>query len=138
MRGHSLILVFAVLGVTIFSSVQGMAGDAGVVNPVLRKKPTPELVEHSPGCSWIGRQALLSIVREDIVAASELIALFERFECAKPHLRLAFDCVVKRSLPEKADQVTARIKACWLDPMSPPLETDEGKTTPAPSAAKPK
>lgn len=138
MRGLTVFLVFAILGATVIPSAQVFAGDAGIASPVLRKKPGPEIVERTPGCSWIGRQALMAIVREDIVAASDLIALYERFECAKPHLRLAFDCVVTRRLPEQADKVTARINACWSDPTSVPVETDEGKNSAPASAAKPK
>ena len=114
--------------------------------PVLRKKPVPEPSQFDAGCSWIGHKVLMSILREDIVAANEMTTLYERFDCPKVHLRQSFDCAVTGTVPEKPELVTARIFACWQDPVhaattasSAALPNPTPPVTPtAPAAAKPK
>lgn len=86
--------------------------------PVLRKKP-PGSPHAGPGCAWIGRRAVMSIVREDMVAANDLMTLYRGFSCEPDRPRRALDCVVQTPLADEAELVSARIDACWTDPRTP-------------------
>ena len=129
---------FVCMFMAIFVAVDVASAQTPTTAPVLRKKPVPEPSQFDNGCRWVGQKSLTSILREDIVAANELIALYERFDCPKPHLRLAFDCAVTGIVPEKPELMTARIKACWLDPVTASASAS-GKILPnLPSATPPK
>lgn len=116
MRQHAVL--FLCMFLTAFVAGDVAWAQTPNTTPVLRKKPVPEPSQFDNGCSWVGQKSLMSILREDIVAANEMIALYERFDCPKQHLRLTFDCTVTGMVPEKPELMTARIKACWLDPVA--------------------
>lgn len=80
--------------------------------PLLRKKPANP-PEPGTGCGWIGRHAVLAIVREDVVASNDYMTLYERFGCEKGQVRNALDCTLSEPLSDQADQVLARVEACW-------------------------
>ncbi|MGJ3260550.1 MAG: hypothetical protein ACFE0S_13195 [Rhodospirillales bacterium] len=118
-------LLASLLTVTVPAPAPAAAGEqppaAGA--PVLRKKPAAS--QHAgPGCAWIGRRAVMSIVREDMVAANDLMTLYRGFSCEPDRPRRALDCVVKTPLADEAARVSARIDACWTDPETPTTGID--------------
>jgi hypothetical protein len=136
MRQLSVLLTLITVMTAMLSAPVTVQAQSQSTAPVLRKKPVPEPSQFDAGCTWIGNKILMSIIREDIVAANEMTTLYERFDCPKVHLRQSFDCAVTGSVPEKPELVTARITACWLDPVT--AATAASSTTlPNPTPATP-
>lgn len=86
--------------------------------PVLRKKPVSP-PEPGTGCGWIGRHAVLAIVREDVVASNDYMTLFERFGCERAQVRSALDCTLAETLPEQAGELVSRVDTCWPGKSAP-------------------
>ncbi len=73
--------------------------------------PTP-----APGCAYLGKRVVQSLLRDDAVTAGDFERVYRTFSCSGEHLRTAFDCTVAAALPANANEVSARVDACWADP----------------------
>jgi hypothetical protein len=73
--------------------------------------PTP-----APGCAYLGKRVVQSLLRDDAVTAGDFERVYRTFSCSGEHLRGAFDCTVAAALPANANEVSARVDACWADP----------------------
>jgi len=138
MRTPSVIFTAIIVLAALLGGPVTAQAETAATAPVLRKKPVPEPSQHDAGCTWIGHKVLMSMLREDIVAANEMTTLYERFGCPKVHLRQAFDCTVTGTVPEKPDLVTARIAACWTDPIAAAVAASSATLPNPPVVAKPK
>jgi len=59
---------------------------------------------NAPGCKWIGTRVVLSLVRDDIIAANEYNDMYRTMACPAKDLILAFSCTVKEiSNPDGQD-----------------------------------
>ena len=126
----SITVAAVVLGCANRAEAQSAAaGDT----PLLRKKPTLPSAAATPSCTWTGHRILMSLLREDIVAANDLFAVYDRFGCSMPWLRQAFDCLTTGAQPDDAPAVSANIAECWSDPAAAKAKT--GVAPSSPSAA---
>ena len=61
----------------------------------------------TPGCGWIGKRVIHSLLRDDAVTAQDFDRLYHTFSCSPDHLRAAFDCTVAvGALPTAAEAQT--------------------------------
>lgn len=112
----------------------------GAAGPVLASEgPAAKAGNGRAGCDRIGRRVLTAVFRDDIVAASDLTHLYERFACDVKHLRRALDCVAATEpLPQQAAQVAVLIDGCWAEAAAktPVGAKSQTKTQKAPTPAK--
>lgn len=109
---------------------------------------TPETVAptSTPGCAWIGKRTIHSLLRDDAVTAQEYDRLYQTFACSPQHLRAAFDCTVAIGALPTAAEAQTRVDSCWTDPkfdtktmkIAPANETPAGSGAAAGAAAQPK
>jgi hypothetical protein len=76
----------------------------------------PAAATPAPGCAYLGRRVVQSLLRDDAVTAGDFERVYRTFSCPGEHLRTAFDCTVAAPLPANANEVSARVDACWADP----------------------
>ena len=83
-------------------------------------KRSEERAEPAPGCGWIGKRVIQSLLRDDAVTAHDFDRLYRTFNCSGEHLRIAFDCTVSGGAPQTANEAQTRLDSCWSDPKSDP------------------
>jgi hypothetical protein len=91
----------------------------------------------NPECVSLGRKAVILLYRDDLDTAFRHMELYDRFGCPSGHIQAAFRCFLLQSSTDKAQgsadkaqDVSARSHACWINPTP---ET----VVPPPSAAAP-
>ena len=82
----------------------------------------------TPGCAWIGKRAIHSLLRDDAVTAQDYDRLYQTFACSPEHLRAAFDCTVAIGALPTAAEAQTRVDSCWTDPK---FDTKTMKIAPA-------
>jgi hypothetical protein len=102
-----------------------------------------EREEPAPGCGWIGKRVIQSLLRDDAVTAQDFDRLYRTFNCPGEYLRLAFDCTVVNGAPQTAQDTLIRVDGCWNDPkfdMKSPkiqLQSTPNSSTNAPGTSAP-
>ncbi len=76
----------------------------------------------NPECIWLGRRAVSLLWRDDLDTAFRHLDLYDRFGCPGGHIQATFRCVVQQGNidPKIPDSLNARIRACWINPATPP------------------
>jgi hypothetical protein len=100
----------------------------------------------TPGCGWIGKRVIHSLLRDDAVTAQDFDRLYHTFSCSPDHLRAAFDCTVAVGALPTAAEAQTRVDSCWTDPkfdtkstkIAPANDAPAGSGTAAGSSAQPK
>lgn len=117
-------------------SVQAQSGDAKPSDKppqsdaVKEQKKLDEFAEASaqvsgpagnPECVWLGRRVVGLLWRDDLDTAFRHLDLYDRFGCPSQHVQATFRCVVRQGAidPKAPESLSARVHACWLNPMSP-------------------
>lgn len=85
----------------------------------------------NPECVWLGRRVVGLLWRDDLDTAFRHLDLYDRFGCPGQHIQATFRCVVRKGNidPKAPESLSARVHACWLEPVAP--------TQPPTSAATP-
>jgi hypothetical protein len=89
-----------------------------------------------PGCGYLGKRVVQSLLRDDAVTGGDFERLYRTFSCSSEHLHSAFDCTVVAPLPANANDVTARVEACWADPKFDSKQVGEATPAAPPTQAK--
>jgi hypothetical protein len=92
-----------------------------------------------PECVWLGRRVVNLMWRDDLDTAFRHLELYDRFGCPGGHIQASFRCLVKHGQidPKALESLSARVHACWINPMmTPPAQTAQ-PTQPAQGAQPP-
>jgi hypothetical protein len=81
----------------------------------IRGTPAGPRTEAAPECRWLGRRAILVLLRDDMIAAEGFIRLYNNMGCPMDHLGQAFGCSVPVAQPTAGPAVEAQVDSCWRD-----------------------
>jgi hypothetical protein len=76
----------------------------------------------NPECVWLGRRVVNLMWRDDLDTAFRHLELYDRFGCPGGHIQASFRCLVRHGQidPKALESLSARVHACWINPMMPP------------------
>jgi hypothetical protein len=76
----------------------------------------------NPECMWFGRRVVSLLWNDDLDTAFRHLELYDRFGCPSEHIQVAFRCFVRQGKldPKSGDAVSARARACWINPALEP------------------
>ncbi|MBF0248513.1 MAG: hypothetical protein HQL36_10655 [Alphaproteobacteria bacterium] len=60
---------------------------------VAKAQPQPV---NTPGCAWIGKRTIQTLLRDDIVAANDYTTMYKTMDCPAKALAEAFSCAVAK------------------------------------------
>lgn len=90
--------------------------------------PEASAPNSTPGCGWIGKRVIHSLLRDDAVTAQDYDRIYQTFSCSLQHLRASFDCTVAVGALPTAAEAQTRVDSCWTDPK---FDTKAMKIAPA-------
>jgi hypothetical protein len=100
----------------------------------------------NPECVWSGTQVVSLLTNNDIDTAFRHLDLYDRFGCPGGHIQAAFRCYLLHPVPmtpdrkppeQKAADLRARVRACWINPVSPEVATPAPAAAPSTAASSP-
>lgn len=71
--------------------------------------------ETAAECRWLGKRAILVLLRDDIIAGEGFTRLYASMGCPLEHLGQAFGCAVPAAPPTAAPVMEAQVESCWRD-----------------------
>ncbi len=71
--------------------------------------------ETAAECRWLGKRAILVLLRDDIIAGEGFTRLYTSMGCPLEHLGQAFGCAVPAAPPTAAPVMEAQVESCWRD-----------------------
>lgn len=76
----------------------------------------------NPECVWLGKRAVILILRDDLDTAFRHLDLYDRFGCPGGHIQAAIRCVTRFGIPDAkaTDTMNSRAHACWINPAAQP------------------
>jgi hypothetical protein len=79
----------------------------------------------NPECVWLGRRVVNLMWRDDLDTAFRHLELYDRFGCPGGHIQASFRCLVRHGQidPKALESLSARVHACWINPMITPAQT---------------
>jgi hypothetical protein len=79
----------------------------------------------NPECVWLGRRVVNLMWRDDLDTAFRHLELYDRFGCPGGHIQASFRCLVRHGQidPKALESLSARVHACWINPMMTPAQT---------------
>lgn len=72
--------------------------------------------EATAECKWLGKRTILTLLRDDLIAAEGLTRLYTGLGCPVGYLGQAFGCTVRAAQVEPKSNMEAPAEACWVDP----------------------
>jgi hypothetical protein len=79
----------------------------------------------NPECVWLGRRVVNLMWRDDLDTAFRHLELYDRFGCPGGHIQASFRCLVRHGQidPKALESLSARVHACWINPMMTQAQT---------------
>jgi len=76
----------------------------------------------NPECLWLGKRAVILILRDDLDTAFRHLDLYDRFGCPGGHIQATIRCVTRFGIPDAkaTDTMNNRAHACWINPQAQP------------------
>jgi hypothetical protein len=76
----------------------------------------------NPECVWLGKRAVILILRDDLDTAFRHLDLYDRFGCPGGHIQATIRCVTRFGIPDAkaTDTMNSRAHACWINPSAQP------------------
>ena len=75
--------------------------------------------ETTAECRWLGKRAMLVLLRDDIIATEGFTRLYTSMGCPMEHLGQAFGCAVPAAQSTAAPNMEAQVESCWRE-LKPP------------------